>query len=107
MELHIPKQLKFYKNDEETDFEIHDIDLSVNYHLMIAFDLNNPHNSVEIMEFKVTNYKSLGVLSSTCLDNFVYFSSLHPIKVSNRDMVILWETSDEMLYDHGNVMIIP
>ena len=102
MEFIVPqKKLKFYKNDEETDFEIDNIDLSENYHLMVAFGLKDPENSVEIMDFGVINYKSLSFLCDTFSDKFVDFSS------GNDNMVIMREESDTMSYAHGNVMINP
>ena len=57
------KQLKFYKNDEETNIVFDNIDLSANYHLMIrasSFEIG----SCQMMQFNVKNYDSLTFYSN-------------------------------------------
>ena len=64
IELNIAKkQLKFYKNDEETDFEIGHIDLRKNYHLMVELGrkqrFETTYPSLEIIDFDMKNCENL------------------------------------------------
>ena len=129
LELNVPKQqLKFYKNDKETDFWIDDIDLSQNYHLMVnMFGLteHSTNDSVEIIDFKIKNYKSLSFFQPTKY-NYMYNEQDKFIKCdpsfnnwrilssdksdTNKADIVKWFEGDDpwmMVSGHGNIIINP
>ena len=67
MELNVSKkQLKFYKNGQETKVVFNDIDITTDYHLMIrCYPKQHQINvySFQIMEFTITNNNSISFYS--------------------------------------------